>query len=78
MAGEDAELAFLAGHVDLVDLAGENQPLGRHELEVESGHLLPVEKSVPVRLPREPQRDDHASAASRLPFSTACSMVPTM
>jgi acyl CoA:acetate/3-ketoacid CoA transferase alpha subunit len=26
----------------------------------------------------EPQPDDHASAASRLPFSTASSMVPTM
>ncbi len=38
MAREHAELAFLAGNVDLVDLAGENQPLGRHQLEMESGH----------------------------------------
>ena len=53
------------GTIDLIDLAGEQELFGRDEIEVEGGHGRPILAYA-------------ASAASRLPFSTACSMVPTM
>ena len=63
MAGEHAEVALGAGHVDLLDVAGEQKLFRRDEIELEGGHQT-------IRYA--------ASAASRLPFSTASSMVPTM
>ena len=43
VTGEHAEIAFGARDVDLIDLAGEHELLGRHEIELEGGHvcLLP-------------------------------------
>ena len=38
MTGQHAEVALGAGHVDLIDLAGERELLRRHEFEVERGH----------------------------------------
>src|SRR5229473_2165887 len=63
VSSEDAEIALDAGHVDLIDLTGKHQSGGRDEIEQEGGH---------------DQFCYAASAASFLPFSTACSMVPTM
>jgi len=40
MAGEDAEIALGAGQVDLADIAGEQELLGRHEIEMEICHGL--------------------------------------
>ena len=42
MTGEHAEIALDAGHVDLVDFAGEGELLGRDEIEVEGGHVKPA------------------------------------
>ena len=38
MSGEHAEIALGARHVDLIDFAGEEELLGRDEIEVEGGH----------------------------------------
>ena len=38
MAGQHAEVALGAGHIDLIDLAGKRDLLRRHEFEVERGH----------------------------------------
>ena len=66
MAGQHAEVAFGAGHVDLVDLAREHELFRRDQFEVKCGHnVLPCLTYA-------------ASAASFLPFSTASSMLPTM
>ena len=59
MAGQHAEVAFGAGHIDLIDLAGERDLLRRHEFEVERGHAvipdavtpLPPRASCPSRPP---------------------------
>ena len=40
VAGQHAEVALGAGHIDLIDLAGERDLVRRHELEVEGGHAL--------------------------------------
>src|SRR5262245_1445337 len=65
VAGEHAEVAFGTRHVDLLDVAGEQELLGRDKIEVEGGHHT----CSPAYA---------ASAASFLPFSIASSMVPTM
>ena len=74
MAGEHAEVALGAGHVDLIDLAGEQQLFRRDEIEVEGGHVAQVR----IISLRRFAAAYAASAASFLPFSTASSMVPTM
>ncbi len=38
MPGQHAEIAFDAGNVDLIDLAGEGELFGGDEIEVEGGH----------------------------------------
>ena len=38
VAGQHAEVALGAGHIDLIDLAGERDLVRRHEFEVERGH----------------------------------------
>ena len=38
MAGEHAEVALRARYVDLLNVAGEQQFLGRDEIEMEGGH----------------------------------------
>ena len=38
VAGEHAEIALDAGHVDLIDFAGEGELFRRDEIEVEGGH----------------------------------------
>ena len=38
MAGQHAEIALGARHVDLIDLAGERELFRRDEIEVEGGH----------------------------------------
>jgi hypothetical protein len=38
MAGKHAEIALLARHVDLGDVAGVEKPFRRDELEAEGGH----------------------------------------
>ena len=40
MSGEHAEIALGARHVDLIDFAGEEELLGRDEIEVEGGHVV--------------------------------------
>ena len=62
----DAEIAFGTRDVDLLDLAREHHPLGRNQ--VEAKRVRHATSSTQV----------HAASASFLPFSTACSIVPTM
>ena len=38
VAGQHAEVALGAGHIDLIDLAGERYLIRRHEFEMERGH----------------------------------------
>ena len=38
MSGQHAEIAFHAGDVNLIDLAGEGEFFGGDEIEVEGGH----------------------------------------
>ena len=47
MTGEHAEVTLGARNVDLIDLTGKQQLLGRYEIELEGGHrcLLPVSSS---------------------------------
>src|SRR5262249_11004068 len=42
MTGQHAEIAFRAGNVDLIDLAGEGELFRRYEIEVEGGHIEPA------------------------------------
>ena len=42
MSGEHAEIAFHAGNVNLIDLAGEGELFGGDEIEVEGGHGEPA------------------------------------
>src|SRR5207302_4887031 len=42
MSGEHAEIAFHAGNVNLIDLAGEGELFGRDEIEVEGSHGVPA------------------------------------
>ena len=54
VAGEHAEVAFRAGNVDLIDLAGERDLLRGDEFEVERGHADPTLTSWLRRFRREP------------------------
>ena len=42
MSGENAEIAFHAGDVNLIDFAGEGELFGRDEIEMEGGHGKPA------------------------------------
>ena len=42
MSGEHAEIAFHAGNVNLIDLAGEGELFGRDEIEMEGSHGKPA------------------------------------
>ena len=42
MSGEHAEIAFHAGNVNLIDLAGEGELFGRDEIEVKGSHGEPA------------------------------------
>jgi len=83
MACEHAELALRAGNVDLLDLTEKISRSGDTSSKwnvAMSSSEKPLKPSSRV-IPKPPLRDVasvQASAASFLPFSTACSMVPTM
>ena len=40
MTGEHAEITLGAWHIDLLDVAGEQELFGRDQIEVECGHAL--------------------------------------
>jgi hypothetical protein len=40
MAGENAEVALNAGHIDLINLPGKRNLLRRDKLEMERRHIL--------------------------------------
>ena len=65
MSGQNAHVAFGAGQIDLIDVAGEQHAFRRDKFEMKRGHA-------------DSPANYAASAASFLPFSTASSMVPTM
>ena len=46
VTGEHAEIAFHAGNVDLIDLAGEGELFRSNQIEVEGGHGLSVLSAV--------------------------------
>src|SRR4029079_17109999 len=88
MSGQNAEIAFPAGDVNLIDFAGEGELFGRNQIEVEGGHGKPAnrewriasgEEGAAIRYSLFAIRPSYAaSAASFLPFSPASSMVPTI
>jgi len=38
VSGKDAEIAFGARHIDLIDFAREDEPFRRRKFEVKGGH----------------------------------------
>src|SRR6185369_4813198 len=52
MAGEHADIALDAGHVDLIDFAREHQLFRRHQFEMQACHRLTQPLPLPVANPR--------------------------
>ena len=54
VSGQHAEIAFHAGNVNLIDLAGEGELFRRNQIELEGGHDLSVLSAVTRGLTRGP------------------------